>query len=80
MVHLVALHVYYMTRIVSSTMQHGLSPLYVASQFGHAEAVEILLKSGANPNLAGRVWEVVYSFYPLHVYCVLVHCSSEVHD
>lgn len=40
---------------ISSTMQHGLSPLYEASELGHAEKVEMLLKGGANPNQAGRV-------------------------
>jgi len=29
----------------------GVTPLYAAAHFGHAAAVNILLKAGANPNL-----------------------------
>ena len=47
--------------------QNGLSPLYVSSQEGHTEIVEILLKSGANPNLTTTVYGLVYSFYLLCV-------------
>ena len=38
-----------------STLQHGLPPLYVASQEGHTEVVDSLLKSGADPNMACMV-------------------------
>ena len=40
---------------VSTIMQDGLSPLYVASREGHSEVVDILLEGGANPNLACTV-------------------------
>ena len=69
----VHVHVY---MIVSSTTQDGLSPLYVASQEGHTDIVDILLKHGADPNLACTVWGLVCSFHLLHVHCVLVHCPT----
>lgn len=39
----------------SFNAQNGCSPLYVASQEGHIEVVDTLLKSGANPNQATTV-------------------------
>lgn len=36
-------------------MQNGLSPLYVASENGNNEVVDILLHNGADPNLATKV-------------------------
>jgi len=62
--------------IISSTVQNGATPLYSASQEGHTEVVDTLLKSGADPNLACTVWGLVCSFHLLHVYCVLVHCPT----
>ena len=62
--------------IVLRTVQGGLSPLYVASEFGNTEVVDALLKSGANPNLATTVWGLVCSYHLLHGYCVLVHCPT----
>ena len=46
-------------------MQGGRSPLYMASQEGHIEVVDILLKCGADPNLAWTVWGLLCSFYNL---------------
>ena len=40
--------------------QDGLSPLYVACQNGHKLTVDILLKNGANVNLAGTVSTAVH--------------------
>lgn len=40
-------------------IQDGYSPLHAASEEGHANVVDSILKSGANPNLATEVWEVV---------------------
>ena len=62
----------YMYSIVSSTVQDGLSPLYVASHEGHSQIVDILLLKGADPNLTCTVCVLVWSLYLLHVYCVLV--------
>ena len=38
------------------TLQEGGSPLYVASREGHCDVVDILLKNGANVDLADKVW------------------------
>lgn len=59
-------HVYILSH---SLIQSGISPLYEASQEGHPEVVDILLKNGADPNLATPVWRLVSSFH----FCV--HCS-----
>ena len=67
---------YYTYMFVSSTTQDGFSPLYAASQFGHTDIVDTLLRHGADPNLAGTVWRLVCSFHLLHVCCVLVHCPT----
>ena len=56
----------------SSTVQDGCSPLYVASKYGYTEVVDILLKNGADPNLANTVWGVVCSFHPFLVYFMLI--------
>ena len=37
------------------TIQDGLSPLYVASQEGHTDVVDILVKAGADVNQANTV-------------------------
>ena len=47
---------------ILSTMQGGRSPLYMASQEGHIEVVDILLTCGADPNLAWTVWGLLCSF------------------
>jgi len=49
---------YYMYMIVSSTTQDGFSPLYIASRWGRTEIVDILLRSGADPNLPCMVWKL----------------------
>ena len=47
--------------ILSSTIQDGGAPLYFACQEGHTSIVEVLLRNGADPNLATTVsMEVVY--------------------
>lgn len=40
---------------VSSTVQDGATPLFVASEGGHAEVVDALLKSGTKHNLVDMV-------------------------
>ena len=42
-------------------IQNGCSPLYAASQGDHVEVVDILLKNGADHNLACNVWRPVCS-------------------
>ena len=34
------------------TKQNGFSPVYIASQNGHADTVDVLVKAGADVNLA----------------------------
>jgi len=46
-----------MYSVVSFTTQAGYSALYVASEAGHTEVVETLLKCGADPNLTIMVWK-----------------------
>ena len=57
----------YMYSIVSSTVQDGLSPLYVASQEGHSKIVDILLLKGADPNLTCTVCVLVGPLHLLHL-------------
>lgn len=35
--------------------QEGVTPLYLASEHGHKDVVDPLLKNGANPDLATKV-------------------------
>lgn len=46
---------------IYTTIQGGLGPLYVASLEGHTEVVDMLLESGADPNVACMVWGLVCS-------------------
>ena len=41
--------------VLSHQPQNGLSPLYVASQEGHTDIVDTLLKSGVDPNKVTEV-------------------------
>ena len=61
---------------ISSTMQSGISPLYVASLLGNAEVVDTLLKNGADPNLATKVWGQVYSSLTMCAKHFLISGSS----
>ena len=38
-----------------SVLQDGTTPLFMASQEGHVSIVDILLRNGADPNLAKTV-------------------------
>ena len=44
-----------MYTILSSTVQNGFSPLYVASECGHTEIVDLLLGAGADVHQATKV-------------------------
>ena len=50
-------------------VQNGLSPLYMASDKGHTEVVDILLKSGADPKLTTKVWGLEWLLHLLHQGC-----------
>ena len=53
--------------------QNGASPLYVASQEGHTEVVDMLLSSGADPNLATKVCTALVcslSYLWQHWWCI----------
>ena len=38
-----------------SQLQDGVTPLMVASQDGHTSTVDVLLRNGADPNIAANV-------------------------
>lgn len=57
---------------VLSSVQDGRSPLYVASEFGHTEVVDILLKNGACTNLATKVLRLVCS----KRYCIFLSLAQ----
>ena len=59
--------------ILSSTAQNGTSPLFIASQKGHTQIVELLLRKGADPNLTRTVCGLVWSLYLLHVLLILLY-------
>ena len=42
--------------IIIPLTQDGITPLYVASQNGHSDVVNILIRNGADINLAHNVW------------------------
>ena len=43
--------------VLPHSPQDGYNPLYLASQGGHCEVVDAILKSGADPNLSSMVWD-----------------------
>ena len=60
------------------SVQDGLSPLYVACQYGHKLTVDVLLKNGANVNLAATVSMSLYRVFKtcMPVTLLDVHCSK----
>ena len=60
------------------SVQDGLSPLYVACQNGHKLTVDVLLKNGANVNLATTVSMSLYRVFKtcMPVTLLDVHCSK----
>ena len=43
-----------------SVIQDGATPLYVASQFGHTDVVDTLIRAGVSVNQACMVWRLLY--------------------
>ena len=68
-------------------MQNGCSPLYVASEMGHSQIVDVLLLNQADPNLTtkvcGPMWPFTYHrndklclLNPRHMYHRVIVVSS----
>ena len=51
---LVVIHLY--LHVIIPLSQDGVTPLFMASQKGHSEVVNILIRDGADINLARNVW------------------------
>ena len=49
------MHMYILTIHMSIGLQDGATPLSMASQNGHTSVVDVLLRHGADPNLAKAV-------------------------
>ena len=60
---------------VLSCLQDGASPLFIASQGGHCDVVDILLKNGANINQAMQVWNIQYVSMYVHVRVTEYTCT-----
>ena len=41
------------------SIQNGCTPLYVASEYGHTEVADLLMKNGAKVNQATTVWRLL---------------------
>ena len=48
---------------VSTVSQDGTTPLFMASQNGHTKVADVLIKNGADPNLAKTVSTEYYLSY-----------------
>ena len=62
------------------TVQDGVGPLYVASQEGHTDIVDLLLKAGADVHQAKKVFRPVHlllSTSSMHTYYKGWFCSSD---
>ena len=59
MLQIILIHLY----IIIPLTQTGVTPLYIASGTGHSAIVNILIRNGADVNLAHNVWRynVVYT-------------------
>lgn len=67
-------HVYIIKCIILHHSQSDISPLYMASANGHTEVVDVLLKSGANPNLA-RLVCLIHNIVCLRYWQVILFLS-----
>ena len=45
----------YICIVLSLTVQNGCSPLYVASEYGHTEIVDLLVRAGADVHQVDKV-------------------------
>ena len=54
--HLVDHHCMFIPNVIIPLTQDGETPLYVASQNGHSDVVYILIRNGADINMACNVW------------------------
>ena len=64
----------------SFTAQDGISPLYVASQFGHTEVVDVLLNAGADVHQATTKVhnpQCMYVYY-MSLCCVKKYCTKQL--
>ena len=50
------IHLYMYIHVIIPLTQDGGTPLYIASQNGHSDVVNILTRNGADVNLACDVW------------------------
>ena len=66
--------------ILSFTVQDGVGPLFMASQEGHTDIVDLLLKAGADVHQARKVFRpehMLLSTSSMHTYCKGWFCSSD---
>lgn len=54
-------HVVTMSLLSPPLLHVGMSPLHVASEFGHSEVVNALVKNGRDLNQATKVMKLLYS-------------------
>lgn len=59
--------------IFDEPIQDGISPLAVASQFGHTEVVDALLNYGADPNQATMVQKTLFALMLYSDFTLFLH-------
>ena len=60
--------------VIIPLIQDGATPQFIASQLGHSDVVNILIRNGADINLACNVWR--YYMYRIHSHCKTVEGSA----
>ena len=55
-----------LTIYLSTILQDGATPLLMASENGHSSVVDVLLRHGADPNLADRVSIITVVYILVH--------------
>ena len=63
-----------------SVIQAGSTPLYIASQCGHTDVVDTLIRAGVSVNQACEVWRLLYIVTACAVNCHLLSSESHVHS